>query len=370
MLRLININSMNKQKPLSAFVNKIILGDCLEKLKSFPKDCVDLIFADPPYNLQLKQELFRPNLTKVNGVNDQWDKFSSFKEYDEFCIAWLKECKRILKPTGSLWVIGSYHNIFRVGTILQNLGFWILNDIIWIKTNPMPNFRGTRFNNAHETLIWASKSEKSKVTFNYKTMKTFNEDKQMRSDWWLPICSGKERLKYKTGHKVHSTQKPEALLKRIILASSKEQDIVLDPFFGSGTTGAVAKLLNRNFIGIEQNKKYVDVAKKRIKSIKAYDKKLTIQYQDVPKPKVPFGLLMEKNYITPGEKLYSFNKKHCAKVMADGTLKNGKCSGSIHKVSAKMLNKDNHNGWDFWNIERKGKLISIDQLRIKYAKKY
>jgi len=232
----------------------------------------------------------------------------------------------------------------------------------------MPNFRGTRFNNAHETLIWASKMEKSKVTFNYKTMKTFNDDKQMRSDWFIPICSGKQRIKNKKGNKAHSTQKPEELLRRVILSSSKEGDLILDPFFGSGTTGAVAKMLNRNFIGFEKEKKYVEVAKKRIQNIKAYNKDLTFQYQEIVKIKVPFGQLVENHYIKPGEKLYSQNKKHWAKVMADGTLKNGKYAGSIHSVSAKMLNKENHNGWLFWNIERKGKLISIDQIRQKFKK--
>ena len=359
---------MNKQIQLSAFLNKIIQGDSIKKLKNLPEESIDLIFADPPYNLQLKKELFRPNLTKVNGVDDNWDKFSSFKEYDSFSTAWLEGCKRVLKPTGSLWVIGSYHNIFRVGAVLQNLDFWILNDIIWIKTNPMPNFRGARFNNAHETLIWAGKSEKAKVTFNYKTMKSFNDDKQMRSDWFLPICSGKERLKDKNGNKAHSTQKPEELLRRVILSSSKEGDVVLDPFFGSGTTGVVAKMLNRHFIGFEKEKKYVDMARKRIKNTKAYDKQLTFQLQEVPKPKVPFGQLVG-NHIKIGEKLYSKNKNNWAKVMADGTLKNGKYSGSIHAVSAKMLKQDSHNGWTFWYVERKGQLISIDKYRKRYFKK-
>ena len=359
---------MNPQKKLSAFLNKIIQGDCLKKMKLLPGESIDLIFADPPYNLQLKQELFRPNLTKVNAVDDHWDKFSNFKEYDIFTKTWLKECKRVLKPTASLWVIGSYHNIFRIGAVLQNLGFWILNDVIWIKTNPMPNFRGTRFNNAHETLIWASKSEKAKVTFNYKTMKAFNDDKQMRSDWFLPICSGKERIKDKKGHKAHSTQKPEELLRRVILSVSKEGDIVLDPFFGSGTTGAVAKKLNRNFIGFEKEKKYVYIARERIKSVQPYDKQLTFQSQETPKFKVPFGLLVESQYIKTGEKLYSANKKHWAEVMADGTLKNGKCSGSIHIVSAKILNKESCNGWNFWNLMEGGKLISIDKLRERYRR--
>ena len=243
------------------YTNKVLEGDSIEMLRGIPDGSVDLVFADPPYNLQLKKELYRPNETRVDGVDDEWDKFSSFSEYDTFSRAWLGECKRVLKKNGTLWVIGSYHNIFRVGTILQDLDFWILNDIVWVKSNPMPNFRGTRFNNAHETLIWASKDEKAKFTFNYKTMKAFNDDKQMRSDWLIPICSGGERLKDENGDKAHSTQKPEELLKRIILATSKEGDVVLDPFFGSGTTGAVAKLLNRNFIGIEREEKYIHIAK-------------------------------------------------------------------------------------------------------------
>ena len=359
---------MSKQTGLSAFLNKIIQGDSIKKLKTLPDKSIDLVFADPPYNLQLKKELFRPNETKVNGVNDKWDKFPSFKEYDRFSKAWLKECRRVLKSTGTLWLIGSYHNIFRLGAILQNMGFWILNDIIWIKTNPMPNFKGTRFTNAHETLIWASKSEKTRFTFNYKTMKSFNDDRQMRSDWTLPICSGKERLKDKKGCKMHPTQKPEKLLKRVILSSSKERDVVLDPFLGSGTTGAVAKMLNRNFIGFEREKKCVNVAKKRIENTESYSKKLTFQFKEIPKPKVPFGCLVESNYIKVGEKLYSKDKKHWAQVMADGTLKNGKHSGSIHLVSAKMLKKESFNGWAFWYMERKGRLISIDKLRGQYFK--
>lgn len=360
---------MIKKQQISAFLNKVIRGDCIKKLRNLPAESIDLIFADPPYNLQLKNELFRPNLTKVNGVDDKWDQFAGFKEYDEFSTQWLKECKRVLKPTGSLWLIGSYHNIFRVGAVLQDLGFWILNDVIWIKTNPMPNFRGTRFNNAHETLIWASKSEKSRVTFNYKTMKAFNDDKQMRSDWQLPICSGKERIKNKDGRKAHSTQKPEELLRRVILSSSKEGDVILDPFFGSGTTGAVAKMLNRNFIGFEKEKKYVNIAKNRIKKVQSYDKQLTLHLREIPKPKIPFGLLVESHYIKTGEKLYSHNKKHWARVMADGTLKNGKYSGSIHQVSAKMLNRENHNGWDFWNVIRNNQLVGIDRFRKKYHEK-
>ena len=347
-------------------VNKIIEGDAVEKLRELASNSVDLIFADPPYNLQLKKELYRPNESRVDGVNDRWDKFSDFSAYDAFSRDWLEECKRVLKEDGTLWVIGSYHNIFRVGKVLQDLAFWILNDVIWIKSNPMPNFRGARFTNAHETLIWAAKSEKAKYTFNYKTMKAFNEDKQMRSDWLIPICSGRERLKDKKGGKAHSTQKPEELLKRIILASSRGGDLVLDPFFGSGTTGAVAKLLNRNFIGIEREKKYIRFAKERIKKIKPYNKELSFHYQEVAKPKVPFGNLVESAYIKAGEILYSKDKKHWAKVMADGTLKNGKHSGSIHKVSAQMLSKETNNGWDFWYLQKGRKMISIDSLREHY----
>ena len=350
-------------------LNKIIKGDCIEILKKLPTSSVDLIFADPPYNLQLKKELYRPNETKVDGVDDEWDKFSSFKEYDEFSIAWLKECKRVLKPNGTLWVIGSYHNIYRVGAILQDLDFWILNDIVWVKSNPMPNFKGTRFNNAHETLLWVSKGEKAKFTFNYKTMKSFNDDLQMRSNWNIPICSGNERLKDENGIKAHSTQKPAEVLKRIILATSKENDVVLDPFFGSGTTGAVAKLLRRNFVGIEKEDKYIKVAKERIKKVKPYTNEEVFNFLEIPKPKVPFGNLVESNYIKVGEKLYSKNKKHWAKVMADGSLKNGKYFGSIHKVSADMLEKESNNGWTFWNIEKNGKLISIDKLRELYFQK-
>ena len=350
-------------------LNKIIKGDCLKSFKKIPDNSIDLIFADPPYNLQLKKDLYRPNETKVNGVNDEWDKFSSFKEYDKFSTAWLRECKRVLKPNGTLWVIGSYHNIYRIGTILQDLNFWILNDIVWIKSNPMPNFKGTRFNNAHETLLWVSKDEKSKFTFNYKTMKAFNDDLQMRSNWTIPICSGKERLKDKDGLKVHSTQKPKELLKRIILATSKEGDIVLDPFFGSGTTGAVAKLLRRNFIGFERESKYIKAARERIRKVKPYTSEEVLNFLEIPKPKVPFGNLVESNYIKVGEKLYSKNKKHWAKVMADGSLKNGKYFGSIHRVSADMLEKESNNGWTFWNVEKKGRLISIDKLREKYAQK-
>lgn len=348
------------------YLNEILQGDAVERLKQIPPESVDLIFADPPYNLQLKKELYRPNETRVNGVDDEWDKFASFGEYDSFSRKWLKECRRVLKPNGTLWVIGSYHNIFRLGTVLQDLDFWILNDIVWVKSNPMPNFKGTRFNNAHETLIWASKNEKARFKFNYKTMKAFNDDKQMRSDWLIPICSGGERLRDENGNKAHSTQKPEELLRRIIIATSEEGDVVLDPFFGSGTTGAVAKMLNRNFIGIEREEEYVKIARERIKRVRPYARELTSRFQGITKPKVPFGNLVESKYIKAGDMVYSKDKKLRAKVMADGTLKNGKYSGSIHSVSAQMLNKKSNNGWSFWYVEKREKLISIDTLREQY----
>ncbi len=346
--------------------SKIIKDDCVAALRKIKEESVDLIFADPPYNLQLGGELFRPNNTKVDGVDDAWDKFTDLKEYDKFTVNWLQESKRVLKPNGTLWVIGSYHNIYRVGSILQDLDFWILNDVVWIKSNPMPNFKGTRFNNAHETLLWVSKDKNAKFTFNYKTMKTSNDDKQMRSDWVIPICSGKERIKTRDGEKAHSTQKPEELLKRVIISSSKQGDVVLDPFLGSGTTGAVAKMLNRSFIGIEREEKYITVAKERIKKVKRYNEEYTVNFQEVPKPRVPFGNLVESNYIKVGVKLYSKDKKHWAKVMADGTLKNGKYFGSIHKVSAEMLERESNNGWIFWNVQKNGKLVSIDSLRELY----
>jgi len=350
-------------------LNKIYRGDCIEILQQFPENSVDLIFADPPYNLQLKNSLYRSDQTKVNAVNDKWDKFSSFNEYDRFSMAWLKECKRVLKETGTIWVIGSYHNIFRVGKIMQDLELWMLNDILWIKTNPMPNFKGTRFNNAHETLIWASKNEKSRFTFHYKSMKVFNDDKQMRSDWYLPICNGKERIRI-NGKKAHSTQKPEALLHRIIISSSNMGDIILDPFMGSGTTGAVAKKLRRNFIGIEKESFYIEVANERIKNVKPLDKEYLTYLVEKKKPRVPFGNLIEKEFVKIGEYLYSKNKKNKARVLLEGSLKYEDEAGSIHKISAKILNKPANNGWEFWYVERQNKLKSIDELRNEFIDKF
>jgi site-specific DNA-methyltransferase (adenine-specific)/modification methylase len=349
--------------------NSVLLGDCIQIMKNIQDNSIDLIFADPPYNLQLQGELWRPNQTKVDAVNDKWDKFGSFEEYDNFSIEWLKECRRILKPNGAIWVIGSYHNIFRVGKIMQDLGYWILNDIIWIKTNPMPNFKGTRFNNAHETLIWASKDKNSKYKFHYKSLKGYNDDKQMRSDWYIPICLGNERIRI-NGEKAHSTQKPEALLHRIVISTSDVNDIVLDPFMGSGTTGAVAKRLNRKYIGIEKDPFYKKVAEDRIKDIVPYEEDTLGYLIEKPKPKVPFGNLIGDEFIKIGEYLCDLSQKHKAKVMADGTLIYDNEAGSIHSISAKILGRDSHNGWDFWYVLRNEKLCSIDYLRKEYAKKY
>ena len=352
------------------YINQIIHGDCIEKLKLLKENSIDLIFADPPYNLQLKGNLYRPNQTKVNAVDDDWDQFNNFKEYDDFTYKWLIECKRVLKPSGTIWVIGSYHNIFRVGTIMQNLGFWILNDVLWIKTNPMPNFKGTRFNNAHETLIWASDSNKNKIQFNYKSMKIFNDDKQLRSDWYIPICNGRERIKDENGNKAHSTQKPYELLYRVIMSTSKVGDLVLDPFSGTGTTAAVAKHLSRNFIAIEKEEKYLKVSKKRIENVIPLNKELLqLHIEDKP-PKVPFGNLIESGYIKAGDKLFSKDKKYEALVMANATINTEEYIGSIHSVSAKLLAKQSNNGWMFWYVMQNDKLICINELREDYIKKF
>lgn len=350
-------------------LNKLHQGDCIELLKNIPDNSVDLIFADPPYNLQLNGELYRPNQTKVDAVNDAWDKFESKEEYDKFTALWMQECHRILKNTGSFWVIGTYHNIFRVGTILQNTGFWMLNDIIWVKTNPMPNFKGTRFNNAHETLIWATKSKTSNYTFHYHSMKVINDDLQMRSDWLIPICQGVERIKV-NGQKAHSTQKPAELLFRIIISTSNPNDIVLDPFSGSGTTAAVAKRLGRRFIAFDREEFYIKVGNERLEKIKPLDKPLLEYRIEKRKPKVPFGNLIEKGYVKIGENLYSRDRKYYAQVMADASLNFEGESGSIHKISAKILKKESNNGWSYWYVKRDNRFISIDGLRYDYEKRY
>ena len=347
-------------------IQEYILGECIKEIAKLKDQSVDMIFADPPYNLQLSKPLLRPDQTDVKGVRHDWDKFNSFKAYDTFTLNWLKEARRVLKKDGTIWVIGSYHNIFRVGSVIQNLNFWILNDIIWNKSNPMPNFKGNRFTNAHETIIWASHSQKSKYTFNYKAMKVLNDDKQMRSDWTLPICSGKERIK-NIGKTLHPTQKPESLLHRIILSSTNKGDLILDPFFGTGSTGAVAKKLGRNFIGIEQNKEYMRFAKKRIKSIEQLkDEDLNITKNLKSETKVPFGSLLDSGMLKIGTKLHDINKKHKATIRADGSLlTDNEVEGSIHKVGAKLQGFTACNGWDYWHYEENGELVSINKLREK-----
>ena len=346
-------------------MEKLIIGDCINEMSKIKDQSVDMIFADPPYNLQLSKSLLRPDQTNVKGVNHSWDKFNSFETYDEFTKKWLYQCKRILKDDGTIWVIGSYHNIYRVGAIIQNLGFWILNDIIWNKTNPMPNFKGNRFTNAHETIIWASKSKKSKYNFNYKAMKVNNDDKQMRSDWSFPICSGNERIK-KLGKTLHPTQKPEFLLNRIIISSTKKNSIILDPFLGTGTTGVVAKRLGRKFIGIEKNKEYMRYAKHRIKETKILnEKELVITKNLKTEVKVPFGNLLDNGMLKIGSKLHDINKKHKAIIRADGSLltDDKKVEGSIHTVGAILQGHNACNGWQYWYYEKNGKLESINKLR-------
>ena len=351
---------------IEKFISRVLVGDCIEQMNKLPEVSVDLIFADPPYNLQLNGDLSRPDQTKVDGVNESWDKFSSISEYDFYTKQWLIAARRILKPNGTIWVIGSYHNIFRLGYILQDLNFWMLNDIIWRKVNPMPNFRGRRFTNAHETLIWASKTSSSKYTFNYEAMKSLNGDLQMRSDWLIPICTGDERLKDRDGKKVHPTQKPESILHRIIVASTKLEDLVLDPFFGSGTTGVVAKKLGRSYIGIEQEIDYINAAKDRISQTKLLDKEsIKITAAKRLEPRIPFGILIERGLLTPGEKLYSQNGRHVAKIRADGTLIAHDARGSIHQVGSILEGAPSCNGWTYWSFKRDGTKLPIDVLRQK-----
>ena len=346
-------------------LNQILEGDSVEMMKTLPSASVDIIFADPPYNLQLEGELLRPNNSKVDAVDDEWDQFESFAAYDKFSRSWLTEARRVLKETGTLWVIGSYHNIFRIGTALQDMGFWMLNDVIWRKTNPMPNFRGKRFTNAHETLIWCSKGKGAKYRFNYEAMKALNEDVQMRSDWLLPICNGGERIKNKKdGKKVHPTQKPESLLHRVILSSTEPGDVVLDPFFGTGTTGAVAKKLGRNYIGVERDKDYLTVAKKRISQITSpADESLVTTPSKKKEPRIPFGWLVERGLLEPGTVLCDTRKRHTAKVRADGSIISSDHRGSIHRVGALVQDAPACNGWTFWHLDVEGKMMPIDVLR-------
>jgi len=348
-------------------VDAILTGDCLEELKKLPDRSVDLVFADPPYNLQLGGDLLRPDNSKVDAVDDHWDQFESFAAYDTFTRAWLAECRRVLKDDGALWVIGSYHNIFRVGASLQDLGFWILNDIVWRKSNPMPNFKGTRFTNAHETLIWAAKSRGGRrYTFNYDAMKMANDELQMRSDWTLALCTGDERLKDDTGSKAHPTQKPEALLHRVIMASSKPGDVILDPFFGTGTTGAVARRLGRKFIGIEREESYAKIAAERIaKVVPATPDEMAVTGSKKSEPRVPFGQIVEAGLLRAGDVLYCPQGRHAARVRPDGSLVVGELSGSIHKVGAMVQSAPACNGWTYWHFKTDKGLAPIDVLRAK-----
>src|SRR5258706_2120386 len=344
---------------------QIIEGDCIAAMNALPAGVADLVFADPPYNLQLEGELRRPNNSLVDAVDDGWDQFASLGDYDRFTLAWLTAARHALKENGALWVIGSYHNIFRVGAIMQDLGFWILNDVIWRKVNPMPNFRGRRFTNAHETLIWAAKSREQKsYTFNYEAMKALNDELQMRSDWNLPICSGGERLKDETGAKAHSTQKPEALLHRVSLASTNTGDVVLDPFFGSGTTGAVAKRLSRRYIGIEREHAYVNLAQNRIAAIDAADDDaIAVTRSKRSEPRIPFGTLVERGLLKPSAVLTAAGGRHHAKVRDIGRLQGTDASGAFHRIAAHVQGLDAGNGWTFWHFEHKGSLIPIDIFR-------
>ena len=358
---------------LASLINKVTIGDCIENMRHIPDASIDLVFADPPYNLQLSgAQLKRPDHSAVTAVLEDWDKFDTTRAYDEFTSAWMKEAHRILKPDGAIWVIGSYHNIYRVGAVLQDTGFWMINDVIWRKSNPMPNFRGRRFTNAHETLLWAVKSQKSRYTFNYDSMKAMNDDVQMRSDWTLPVCNGGERIKdEENGQRAHPTQKPESLLARVLMATTNPGDLVLDPFFGSGTTGAVAKKLGRRFIGFEREETYAEVARKRIRAVKPIrDPELLAMPTKRTAMKVPFGALLEGGMIKPGETLVSPKGKWRAKVRADGSLVHDNdggiaISGSIHSLGAKLQGRESCNGWSFWSLERKNKDVPIEDLRVE-----
>src|SRR5262247_2519582 len=350
-------------RPMPA--GRIVVGDCVAEMAALPAGSVDLVFADPPYNLQLRSDLKRPDDSRVDAVDDDWDKFASFKAYDAFTRAWLMACRRLMKPTAALWVIGSYHNIFRVGTILQDLGFWILNDVVWRKLNPMPNFRGRRFTNAHETLIWAAREPGGKgYTFNYEALKAGNDDVQMRSDWTIALCTGEERLKAGDGKKLHPTQKPEALLARVILASSRPDDLVLDPFCGTGTAGAVAKQLRRRFVGFERDASYAGAGQARIDAVEPMPEPSLAPFVTAREaPRVAFAALVERGLVTPGARLVDAKRRHAALVRADGAVALGATVGSIHRIGALAQGLEACNGWTFWHIETAKGLVSIDALR-------
>ncbi len=346
------------------YADTIHVGDCVEMMNAMPADSVDMVFADPPYNLQLAGDLHRPDNSRVDGVDEDWDRFADFRVYDDFTQAWLAAARRILKPNGTLWVIGSYHNIFRVGSQLQDLGYWILNDIVWRKSNPMPNFRGRRFTNAHETLIWAAKDKDAKYRFNYEAMKSLNDDLQMRSDWTIPLCTGGERLKNKDGKKAHPTQKPEALLYRTILAATEPGDVVLDPFFGTGTTGAVARMLDRRYIGLERDEEYAELARERLAGIEPLaEPEMLSTPAKREQPRIPFGWVVERGLLKAGQTLTDQRRRHTARVRADGTLASADFKGSIHQVGAHVQKAPACNGWQFWHVELGNELVPIDLFR-------
>jgi modification methylase len=349
----------------SPYRDRIVIGDCVAEMAKLAAESVDLVFADPPYNLQLRGDLKRPDDSRVDAVDDDWDKFSSFSAYDDFTRAWLLACRRLMKPAATLWVIGSYHNIFRVGSILQDLGFWILNDVIWRKSNPMPNFRGRRFTNAHETLIWAARGAHAKAyTFNYEALKAGNDDVQVRSDWTLPLCTGEERLKDAAGKKLHPTQKPETLLARVILSSSRPDDLVLDPFCGTGTTGAVAKRLRRRFLGIERDADYAAAAERRIAATAPLPQPCLAPFVSAREaPRVAFASLIERGLLTAGAALVDAKRRHRALVRPDGAIVLGAAVGSIHRIGALAQGLEACNGWAFWHVETPSGLVSIDALR-------
>jgi modification methylase len=346
---------------------RILIGDCVAEMAKMPAASVDLVFADPPYNLQLQGDLKRPDDSRVDAVDDAWDKFSSFAAYDDFTRAWLVAARRVMKPNATLWVIGSYHNIFRVGTLLQDLGFWILNDVVWRKSNPMPNFRGRRFTNAHETLIWAARQPTTKdYTFNYEALKSGNDDVQMRSDWLFPLCTGAERIKRHDGKKLHPTQKPEALLARVVLAASRPDDLLLDPFCGSGTTGAVARRMRRRFIGIERDSDYAAAAEQRIAAVEPLPEPALATFMTAREaPRVPFATLIERGLLMPGINLVDAKRRHRALVRADGALAFGEAVGSIHRIGALAQGLEACNGWTYWHVETPHGLTVIDTLRAK-----
>lgn len=350
-------------------LDQVMVGDCLDMLRQLPPASVHAIFADPPYNLQLKGDLVRPEGGLVDGVDDAWDRFDGFPAYDSFTRAWLTECRRVLRKDGAIWVIGAYHNVFRLGTALQDLGYWILNDVVWRKSNPMPNFRGRRFTNAHETLIWASRGPESRYKFNYAAMKALNDDVQMRSDWLIPLCTGNERLRDEKGKKLHPTQKPEALLHRVILSCTAPGEVVLDPFMGSGTTAAVARRLGRRFIGIERDEAYAEAARARIEAVEPLPESLALSLPARrEQPRIPFGTLVERGLVPPGSRLVDRHRRWRAEVGADGTLRCGKALGSIHKVGAEVQEAPTCNGWLFWHVERRdGSLRLLDEFRTELA---